>query len=560
MEAPRRRLGGLGAVFFIASLGAIAFYVQNQAVPEEHDAIRTRATALPQVIVEEPKRTLPWQDRLDLASFEAREVNDEITPPPAASPDAAGSSAAAGDSAGSGPAAGAAQGSDPDADAGDAPPDLARSRYVQELPDGYRILTTIDPVLQDSALQIFRNREVPYGAAVVLDVRDTSVLAMAGHSSMDPQVDPLEILTTAWAPAASTFKIVTASSLLAHGRANARTQACFSGGLRGITDDLLTDNPQRDSKCSTLSAAVAYSHNVVIAKLALKHLTRDQLQSTAQDLGYEREIPFEFPLETSPANIPSIANERAKVAAGFWHVDLNPVHGAVLASVYARGGVFQPPHVVAQVQGPSGADQTPPLPRTERVLSSEVAREVGKMMEGTTTRGTASKSFFDSKGNPYVKEAAVAGKTGSLTGKRAPALNYNWFIGYAPADNPEIAFAVLLANEPKWRIKAHYAARRLVQIYLKRRATIREHRTATLAADGRLLLPAVARAEAEAEAELESAANSERAARPEQADPPAPAAADAARESTPSAEAPHEDDLPPVPGPVAKPLRSPSRE
>ena len=52
----------------------------------------------------------------------------------------------------------------------------------------------------------------------------------------------------------------------------------------------------------------------------------------------------------------------------------------------------------------------------------------------------------------------VAGKTGSLTGKRAPGLNYNWFVGYAPADRPEIAFAVLLANEPKWQIKAHYAA------------------------------------------------------------------------------------------------------
>jgi hypothetical protein len=56
------------------------------------------------------------------------------------------------------------------------------------------------PVLQDAALQIFRNREVPYAAAVILDVQDNSVLAMAGHSTMDPQVDPLEIVTTAWAP------------------------------------------------------------------------------------------------------------------------------------------------------------------------------------------------------------------------------------------------------------------------------------------------------------------------------------------------------------------------
>lgn len=540
----------------MASLGALAFYVQKQAIPEEHDAIRTRATALPQAISEAPTRALPWQDRLDLASFKPVEVSDKVSAPagPAAAPEGAPDA----DST----AEGAEERSDPnaDADVGEAPPDLANSRLVQELPDGHRILTTIDPVLQDSALQIFRNREVPYGAAVILDVRDNSVLAMAGHSSMDPQVDPLEILTTAWAPAASTFKVVTAASLLANGRADGRTQACYSGGLRDITDELLTDDAQRDSKCATLSAALAYSHNVVIAKLALKHLTRDQLQTTAQDLGYEREIPFEFPLETSPANIPSVATERAKVAAGFWHVDLNPVHAAVLASVFARGGVFQPPHVVAQVIGPDGADDTPALPRTERVLSSEVARAVGVMLEGTTTRGTASKSFFDSRGNPYINGVTVSGKTGSLTGKRAPALNYNWFIGYAPADKPEIAFAVLLANEPKWRIKAHYAARRLVQIYLDRRAAIRDHRTATLTSDGRLLMPAAF----DSEAEVAVDATPE----PEPESPSAPAGApdaetsgsdrgDEPREDA-TAEPPH-DDLPPVPGPVARPHRSASR-
>jgi microcystin degradation protein MlrC len=81
----------------------------------------------------------------------------------------------------------------------------------------------------------------------------------------------------------------------------------------------------------------------------------------------------------------------------------------------------------------------------------------------------------------------VAGKTGSLTGKRAPALNYNWFIGYAPADKPEIAVAVVIANEPAWRIKSHYAARRLIQIYLERRDAIRTHRDLRLAPEGLVL-------------------------------------------------------------------------
>lgn len=406
--------------------------------------------------------------------------------------------------------------------------DPARARYVQELADGHRLLYTIDPVLHQAAQTIFRNREVPYAAAVVLDLRDNSVLAFAGHSSMDPQVDPLEILTTAWAPAASTFKLVTAASLLENGGASPDTKVCFHGGLQGITDDLLVDNPKLDTRCETLSAGIAHSYNVVLAKLALNHLDQRALDETAKSVLFGSEIPFEFTVEPSPAHIPSDGNSRAKVAAGFWHVDLSPVHAAVLASIFARGGIYQPPHVVAQVIGPDGSDMTPPLPDHSRVLAELVADQVGEMMIGTTKFGTARESFRDPQGVEFIPGVDVAGKTGSLTGKRAPILNYNWFIGYAPADRPEIAFAVILANPAQWRIKAHYAARRLVQIYFERREAINEARSARLEPD-RLVLPA---RDPETGA-LIAQAKSEPKPAPELADPPEP-----------------EPELPPVPGPL----------
>ncbi|MEZ4426480.1 MAG: penicillin-binding transpeptidase domain-containing protein [Nannocystaceae bacterium] len=526
MEPPRRRLGGVGALFFLATLGVIAFYVQRQEVPEEHDAIRTSATALTRVAEEEPAAPTPWSERLDLASVTFLEIG------------------AAGE---------AAEGSPEAATAESGAPDHAQSRYVQELEDGSRVLYTLDPTLQESALQIFRNREVPYAAAVVLDVEDNAVLALAGHSSMDPKVDPLEILTTAWAPAASTFKIVTAAALLEHKRANAHTRACFSGGLRGITDDLLRDDPNRDTRCATLSDAVAHSHNVVIAKLAMKYLDREQLVATSEQLAFTHPLAFEFPVEASPANIPADPRERAKVAAGFWHVDMSPLHGAVLASVFARGGLLQAPHIVEQVVNAAGEELTPPLPKTARVLRSEVAREVGAMMVGTTTEGTAKGSFRDQSGVPYIADVVVAGKTGSLTGRRAPALNYNWFIGFAPADDPEIAFAVLLANEPKWRIKAHYAGRRLVQIYLERRDAIREHRRARLQRDGSLALPSQAGATAVAHRDTQpsakpGASGSSRDDASSAASGEGPQAAAAAADG--------DDALPPVPGPVARPETS----
>jgi peptidoglycan glycosyltransferase len=326
---------------------------------------------------------------------------------------------------------------------------------------------------------------------------------------------------------------------------NNKTKVCFSGGLHGITDDLLTDDAARDERCDDLGGAIAHSHNVVVAKLALKHLSADGLGDIARTFKFESDIPFEFRVERSPALVPADAKERARVAAGFWHVDMSPLHGALLASVFARDGVYQPPHVVAQVRGPDGADRTPALPASERVLPKDIADQVGEMMVRTTSEGTARGSFRDRQGVYYIPDAEVAGKTGSLTGKRAPGLNYNWFVGYAPADRPEIAFAVLLANEPKWQIKAHYAARRLVQIYLSRKADIEAHRDARLTETG---------------VELPGKPNKKQ--QPDATEPPpvVSAAKPAKPKETVAIKTPKAkpDALPPIPGPVAKKSTKPS--
>jgi penicillin-binding protein A len=528
----RAGLGGLGALFFLGTLGAIAFYVQRQSEPDELELPRTSATAIPEAAPTSAPPPLPWVDRLDLAAAKLVPYTRPGAPAPVVDPAKAKK------------------------------PAIVDGRLVQDLNDGHRIMLTIDPVLQDAALQIFRNREVPYAAAVMLDVRDGSVLVLAGHSSMDPQVDPLEIVATAWAPAASVFKLVTAAGLIESGKATPSTRVCFNGGLHGITDDELRDDPARDTQCETLADAVAHSYNLVIGKLALAHLGQEELARTARTFLFETDIPFELNVERSPAHIPSEPIERAKVAAGFWNIDMSPIHGAVLADIFAQDGMYRPPHVIAQVIGPDGADLTPALPKSERVVSRELADQIGAMMEATTTLGTARNSFRDGQGNDYIQGVPVAGKTGSLTGKRAPALNYNWFIGYAPADRPEIAFAVLLANEPAWRIKAHYAARRLVQLYLERRDAI------TRARDAKLTSAGVVMPERDASGVLVS--NAPVQAKPTDAKPadatakpaaPVVAAEQTKAEPAPRAPAEVEPALPPPPGaeplpPVPGPLPS----
>jgi len=110
------------------------------------------------------------------------------------------------------------------------------------------------------------------------------------------------------------------------------------------------------------------------------------------------------------------------------------------------------------------------------------------MMVLTTSMGTARRSFRDRKGNPTLP-VEVAGKTGTLfyrgraSDPSLPAtlpggehLGYSWFVGFAPADKPTIAFAILLGNPAPWQLRAHSVARQVVADYLASRNSSRPGR------------------------------------------------------------------------------------
>ena len=69
----------------------------------------------------------------------------------------------------------------------------------------------------------------------------------------------------------------------------------------------------------------------------------------------------------------------------------------------------------------------------------------------------------------------VAAKTGTLT-RKSPPIDYNWLVGFAPFDRPQVAFAILLGNELKWRTKPHFLARQLLQAVFARQNADRRAR------------------------------------------------------------------------------------
>jgi cell division protein FtsI/penicillin-binding protein 2 len=105
-----------------------------------------------------------------------------------------------------------------------------------------------------------------------------------------------------------------------------------------------------------------------------------------------------------------------------------------------------------------------------RALSPLTAHELGKMMLQTVAAGSGFKAFHDARGQAYLPRIAVAGKTGTLT-KKEGERHYTWFVGFAPADSPEVAVATLVVNTPIWRIKAAELARDVLRAYFAKDAT-----------------------------------------------------------------------------------------
>jgi cell division protein FtsI/penicillin-binding protein 2 len=346
----------------------------------------------------------------------------------------------------------------------------AGDEYFAATADGGRAELTLDPRMQEATDEVLRVFAIPYAGAVVMSIPDGRVLAMVGRSAADPRLGSEALALSAWAPAASVFKVVSASALVELGGVSGATRTCYHGGVSAVLPDNLVDIPAIDGRCDTLAYGIGKSQNAILAKLASRHLTSDTLARVGAAFGFGEALPFELPVEASHLDVPDEPLEFARTAAGFWHSTLSPMHGALLAATIANQGVMPTPTLVDRAVGTDGAPLALPIAAPRRVVAASTAREVGKMMELTTRIGTAKATFNDKKGRRLLA-VDVAGKTGTLGAETDHGyVGYSWFVGYAPADHPRIAFAVTLGNHASWRIKATYVARRIVTEYLTERA------------------------------------------------------------------------------------------
>lgn len=338
------------------------------------------------------------------------------------------------------------------------------TQAVLTRPDGSELGLTIHPGVQRRIKRRLKRSRVPYGAAVLMDVKTGALRAYVEHFEAGEPAGEGNGLTRAVAPAASIFKIITAAALLEAG-AQPESETCFHGGHRGIKASLLK-HTTRDKTCESLAMSLARSSNVAFGKQAIRRLSSGALTASAEDLFFGRALPFDVHTAPSWVGIGQTDLQLAKAAAGFVGTTLSPLHGAVIAASVANGGVMMRPYLVSSDSLQPGQERK--TKSLGRVMSGAVARDLREMMTLTLTDGTGRKQFR--RWPKSLSEVQVAGKTGTLARKvNGVYRHYTWFVGFAPAGDPQIAVAALAVNGKRWRTRGPTLAREALAAWFQRR-------------------------------------------------------------------------------------------
>jgi len=321
---------------------------------------------------------------------------------------------------------------------------------------------TLDPRLQLFVSKLLAKHKLPQAAVVMIEPSTGKVLA---YASRDQSGSTKDLNVDAFAPSASVFKIVTGAALVQIAGITPDFKVCYSGGEQKITANELKEDPKKDNWCATVAQAMGRSINTIFARLASKKLSGPDLHAIASQLGYGAPIPFDVPVSVSKIDLPSDTLGFARTAAGFWNTTLSPLHGALLASAVANGGVMMRPYLVTEVlDGTNAIYKSTGPSQLKKALEPATAAALERMMSETVSQGTSYKAFHDAKGKAFLPGIEVAGKTGTLNNP-SPVKLYTWFVGYAPTKNPKIAIASLVVNDPVWKVKANVLAREALQAY-----------------------------------------------------------------------------------------------
>lgn len=317
--------------------------------------------------------------------------------------------------------------------------------------DGQDVTLTVNSNIQWYAQNALAQQMAKMGAqsgtAVVMNAKTSKVLALASYPTFDPNDIASakgslvnKALNDVFEPG-STAKVMTVAAALEEKTVTPGQPVIIPNRMQRF-DANFKDSHDHPTLYRTVSGTLAESSNIGTILIG-ETLASKKLEEYYRKFGLGSKSGMGYPGES--AGLLASAStwngtQRSTVMFG-QGLSVTAIQAASVYQTIANGGVRMTPSLVEGTTAENGTfTKVEPKPGT-RVVSQDTAAKVNAMLEGVVSKeGTAPQA--------QIPGYRVAGKTGTADFYDARLGRYSGktasFIGYAPADDPELVVAVIL--------------------------------------------------------------------------------------------------------------------
>lgn len=289
--------------------------------------------------------------------------------------------------------------------------------------------------------------------AIAMDPNNGEILGMASRPTYEPdkykevasEVYNRNLPIWMTYEPGSTFKIITLAAALEEKKVNLKNETFFDPGAVEIGGARLRCWKKGGHGSQTFLEVVENSCNPGFVTLG-NRLGKETLFQYIKDFGFGTKTGIDVGGEENGIlfKLNQVGPVELATTAFGQGVSVTPIQQITAVSAAINGGTLYKPHVAkAFVNRETGETVQTIEPEPVRtVISEETSKQVREALESVVAKGTGRNAFIDGY--------RVGGKTGTaqkvINGRYSPNEHIVSFIGFAPADDPQIVVYVAVDN------------------------------------------------------------------------------------------------------------------
>lgn len=312
------------------------------------------------------------------------------------------------------------------------------------------IKLTLDFHIQKIVEDVLKTNEIN-GAAVVMDIKNGDILAMASTPDFDQnnvggylksKNDELINKAISSYDLGSIFKTVVAAAAIENNIILPDETFVCEGEIESNKQMIkCATYKTHENRPISFQEAFALSCNTTFVKVGTR-VGADKILEMAKRMGFGEKVCSEL-LEEKAGYIPTPQEDGiGNISIGQGKIQVTPLQVTTMMAAIANHGIKPAPAIIDSVVDDESGKRVQSMPRSKpiMILDATTNKQLQEMLHQVTVTGTGKQAALEEFGGS-------SGKTSSAeTGIRGGEVSHGWFAGYVPSDKPLYAITVFVYN------------------------------------------------------------------------------------------------------------------